>query len=114
MAFWIRILGWLAFLGAFFGASGCSESIVSKQFADTFEQTVTGLEKAGVDYRAEGYLPTALRVDWTPLGFQMAAPGGYVRAVVSRGRGVGGRAPDVDLSYAQEGDTPAVVEGAGP
>jgi hypothetical protein len=87
----------LAFNGCMI--AGCTGKMLSVEFADTIQQTVVALEQEGVDYRLEGYLPTRAFALWSPFHFGMEAPGGYVKAFVSRGRGLGERAPDTDLSY---------------
>ncbi len=79
--------------------TGCTGKMISSEFAGTIQQTVVALEREGVDYRLEGYLPTRTFALWSPFHFGMEAPGGYVKAFVSRGRGLGTRAPDTDLSY---------------
>lgn len=78
---------------------GCNlsqESAVAAQaWGQAATQTVSELEEQGVDYRAELYGPMGVRMSWTPFGFVIENPGGYLKILIARGRGLGERPPDV-------------------
>ena len=101
-------IGSLAFVAGCLLA-GCISGETIQKIASAGPQVIRELEEAGVDYEARIYMPGEFSIQWTPFGFTVRNPGGYVDAHIETGRGLGSRAPDTDLSYVQPPPDPAAT-----
>lgn len=64
-------------------------------FGQGVADTAQKFEKQGVDYEVRGKIPLEIMFTWSPTGFGMRLPNGYIEAFVASGRGLGFRPEDV-------------------